>query len=67
MGGFAVTNSISFSGSSEFVSAALESYTVDGTSYGLYKTVDNLSWLQVYESGHEVPYYRKSLLLSKGP
>jgi carboxypeptidase C (cathepsin A) len=59
LGGFAVANAITYSGSSTFKSTALKPYTVNGTSYGLYKSVGNLSWLQVYAAGHEVPYYRK--------
>lgn len=57
-GGFNVANSISWSGQSEFVNTALKSYTVNGNASGLYKNVNNLSWLQVYEAGHEVPYYQ---------
>ena len=36
---------------------ATTSYTVNGTAGGLFKTLDNLSWIQVYGAGHEVPYY----------
>lgn len=36
---------------------ALSSYTVNGTAGGMFKTVNNLSWLTVYGAGHEVPYY----------
>jgi carboxypeptidase C (cathepsin A) len=61
MGGFAVANAVTYSGSSTFKSTALKPYTVQGTSYGLYKTVGNLNWLQVYAAGHEVPFYRKSM------
>lgn len=34
-------------------------YTLNGTSYGQFKTVGNLNYLKVYAAGHEVPYYRK--------
>jgi hypothetical protein len=34
-------------------------YTVDG-AIGTFNTVDNLSWLRVFASGHQVPYFRKS-------
>jgi hypothetical protein len=36
---------------------ATTSYVVNGTAGGLFKTLDNLSWIQVYGAGHEVPYY----------
>ena len=54
MGGFAVANAVNYTGTSQFNAAALSPYTVKGVEKGLYKTVDNLSWLQVYEAGHEV-------------
>jgi len=59
MGGEAVTNEIEFSGHEEFKNKELSNYTVNGVVGGLYKNVDNLSWLRVYESGHYVPYFRK--------
>jgi carboxypeptidase C (cathepsin A) len=62
-GGFNVANSLSWSGQSQFVNTALKSYTVNGASTGLYKTVNNLSWLQVYAAGHEVPYYQPATAL----
>jgi carboxypeptidase C (cathepsin A) len=30
---------------------------------GTYKTVDNLSWLRVFGSGHEVPAFQPELAL----
>lgn len=57
VGGFNVANALTWSQSSTFKSKALSSYTVNGVAKGLYKTVGNLSWLQVYGAGHEVPYY----------
>lgn len=52
-------NSINYTSATEFQSTELADYTVDGTSYGQFKTVGNLNFLRVYEAGHEVPYYRK--------
>lgn len=62
-GNFAAANALSWSGSSEFKGKALADYTVAGNKTGLYKTVNNLSWLQVYEAGHEVPYYQPATAL----
>lgn len=59
MGNYAVANTISYASSAQFNAASLRPYTVNGTSYGEYKSAGNLSWLRVYEAGHEVPYYRK--------
>ncbi|KAH8689543.1 putative carboxypeptidase S1 [Talaromyces proteolyticus] len=58
-----VANAVSFSGSSKFASASLQSYTVNGAKKGLYKNVDNFSYLQVFGAGHEVPYYQPETAL----
>lgn len=52
---------VDYSGATEFNAASLAEYTLNGTSYGQFKTVDNLSYLKVYAAGHEVAYYRKYL------
>ena len=57
IGGQAVAEAVSWSGQSAFQNMALSSYTVNGNAGGLFKTVENLSWIQVYGAGHEVPYY----------
>lgn len=63
MGGHAVANAISYNGSTAFNAATEVPYTVDGVSGGTFKTVDNLSWLKVFEAGHEVPYYQPEVAL----
>jgi carboxypeptidase C (cathepsin A) len=62
-GGFASANAIEFSASSTFKDKAVVNYTVEGVAKGTYKTVDNLSWLRVFESGHEVPYFQPEVAL----
>lgn len=64
IGNHEVANSITYSGSAEFSAMELAPYTVDGVEGGTFKSVDNLSFLRVYEAGHEVPYYRKSYHVS---
>ncbi|KAF2149189.1 alpha/beta-hydrolase [Myriangium duriaei CBS 260.36] len=63
LGGVAVANAVNWSGQDCFRKASLEPYTVNGHAVGLFKSVKNLSWLQVYGSGHEVPYYTPELAL----
>jgi carboxypeptidase D len=58
-GNIGVANAVTYAGTAEFAAKALAPYTVNGTEMGQFKTVDNLSFLRVYEAGHEVPYYRK--------
>ncbi|KAM0205557.1 hypothetical protein ACHAQI_009117 [Fusarium lateritium] len=61
MGNYRALNSIA---SASFVSAPLKPYTVNGKKYGEYKTSGNLSWLRVYEAGHEVPAYQPEAALA---
>ncbi|KAF2156758.1 carboxypeptidase-like protein S1 [Myriangium duriaei CBS 260.36] len=63
LGGFNVANAVKWSSQSAFQNTALKSYTVSGKAGGLFKTVKNFSWLQVYGAGHEVPYYQPEVAL----
>jgi carboxypeptidase C (cathepsin A) len=54
MGNFAVVNNINWTSKSSFAAKAVAPYAVNGTSYGEFKTLGNLSWLRVYAAGHEV-------------
>ncbi|KUJ20781.1 carboxypeptidase-like protein S1 [Mollisia scopiformis] len=58
-GGLVVADSLDWHGKKEFGSKKVENYTVDGAVGGTFKNVDNLSWLRVFNAGHEVPYFRK--------
>jgi carboxypeptidase C (cathepsin A) len=63
LGNFNVANAVSWASQSTFASKALSSYTVNGKAGGLFKTLSNFSWLQVYGAGHEVPFYQPELAL----
>lgn len=54
-----VADAISYSGQAAFKAKALAPYKVNGVEGGTFKTQGNLSFLRVYEAGHEVMYYRK--------
>ncbi|KAH8433962.1 putative carboxypeptidase S1 [Aspergillus melleus] len=58
VGNYDVANAVEFDGQDEFKGKSLKPYTVNGTEKGTFKTVDNFSFLRVYEAGHEVPYYQ---------
>lgn len=51
-------------GGSDFKSATIQPYTVNGKKVGEYKTLGNLNWLRVYEAGHEVPAYQPEAALA---
>ncbi|KAK1989749.1 hypothetical protein LX36DRAFT_664936 [Colletotrichum falcatum] len=36
----------------------MKNFTIDGQKRGEYKNVKNLSWLRVYNAGHEIPAYQ---------
>lgn len=45
-------------GGEEFEKAEMKDFKMDGKKKGEFKTVKNLSWLMVYEAGHELPAYQ---------
>ena len=63
LGNEVAADAISYSGQSQFQSAPLQPYTVNGNQGGTFKNVGGLSFLRVFGAGHEVPYYRKIPLL----
>jgi carboxypeptidase C (cathepsin A) len=62
-GGFASANAIEYAGQKEFQNKEVCNYTVNGEVKGTFKTVGNLSWLRVFESGHEVPAFQPEVAL----
>ena len=59
----AVISQLQFSQSSAFNSRSLVPYTVGGVQYGVFKTAGKLSFLNVFNSGHQVPAYQPVLSL----
>ncbi|CAM1510219.1 Fc.00g005540.m01.CDS01 [Cosmosporella sp. VM-42] len=62
-GNYVVVNKIDWHGRKKFAKQKVKPYTVGGKLHGEYKTLGNLSWLKVYEAGHEVPYYQPEVAL----
>ncbi|KAK8064528.1 carboxypeptidase S1 [Apiospora phragmitis] len=58
MGNFHVANAVKYPASAQFNNATMKPYKVAGVAKGLFKTAGNLSFMRVYEAGHEVPYYQ---------
>ncbi|KKK18917.1 hypothetical protein P175DRAFT_0436025 [Aspergillus ochraceoroseus IBT 24754] len=63
LGNYEVANAVDFPGHSVFRGKDLAPYTVNGTEKGMFKNVDNFSFLKVYGAGHEVPYYQPETAL----
>lgn len=62
-GGFYSANAIKYAGQSIFEQKPVSPYTVKGGVGGEFKNVGALSWLRVYESGHEIPAFKPELAL----
>ena len=58
-----VISLIQFEQSTQFNSESLAPYTVDGVQYGTFKTAGNLSFLKVFEAGHEIPAFQPVVAL----
>ncbi|TVY57102.1 Carboxypeptidase S1-like protein A [Lachnellula cervina] len=57
-GGEAVSLGINYTHKEEFAASGYTPFLVDDTEYGEVRQYGNFSFLRVYESGHEVPYYQ---------
>lgn len=55
-------NSVRWPGHQEFQRKSLKPYTVNGKERGSFKTIHNLSYMKVYDAGHDLAYFRKFLL-----
>ncbi|KAI9847248.1 MAG: hypothetical protein M1838_000962 [Thelocarpon superellum] len=62
-GNQAVANAVDYPGHSTFESTDLAPYSVNGKQGGTFKTVDNFSFLRVFQAGHEIPFYAPEVAL----
>lgn len=61
-----VANQVTYAGQTAFRKKSLAPYKVGGKVGGQFKTKGNLSYLRVYEAGHEVMYYRQYFWKDQG-
>lgn len=54
-----VANTVEWDHRNEFASRSLEPYTVNGTEKGTSKHVENLTFMRVFEAGHDLAFYRQ--------
>lgn len=57
-GGQAISLALNYTHSAQFAAANYSAFTVDGVEYGEVRQAGNFSFLRMYESGHEVPFYQ---------
>ncbi|KAI0881425.1 putative carboxypeptidase S1 [Annulohypoxylon maeteangense] len=53
-----VAHAVEWSGKDEFATKTLEPYTLNGVEKGTFKSVDNFTFMRIYEAGHNVPFYQ---------
>ena len=63
-GGEAVSLAVNYTYSEEFRAADYAPFVVDGVEYGEVRQYGNFSFLRIYESGHEVPFYQPAASLA---
>ncbi|KAI9366561.1 prepro-carboxypeptidase Z [Pilaira anomala] len=64
-GNFETMSKLQFNGSEQFNNQSLKPWVLHNEEVGQYMTTDKLTFVRVYEAGHEVPYYQpgNSLLM----
>lgn len=65
-GGEAVSLAVNYSHAAEFRAAGYAPFVIDGTEYGAVRERGNFSFVRIYESGHQVPYFQRKLFSSAG-
>ncbi|CAG8653370.1 12247_t:CDS:2 [Gigaspora margarita] len=58
IGGLNVTKSINWNHQKSFNSAILQDFTVNNVAVGQVQSSNGLTFVNMYQSGHEVPYYQ---------
>lgn len=62
-GGEAVSLAVNYTHADEFRASGYAPFLIDGTEYGAVREAGNFSFVRVYESGHQVPYFQRKLSL----
>ncbi|RFU25812.1 hypothetical protein B7463_g10526, partial [Scytalidium lignicola] len=57
-GGEAVSLAVNYTHAEEFRAAGYAPFLINGTEYGAVRERGNFSFVRVYESGHQVPYFQ---------
>lgn len=55
---------LQFNGSEQYNNQSLKPWTLGGKEVGQYTATDKLTFIRVYEAGHEVPYYQPQTSLT---
>lgn len=55
-----VADAVEWSRQETFANQTLEPYTLNGVQKGTFKSLENFTFMRIFEAGHNVPFYRKS-------
>jgi carboxypeptidase C (cathepsin A) len=58
-GGEAVSLAVNYTHAAEFRAAGYAPFVVDGAEYAAVRERGNFSFVRIYESGHQVPYFQR--------
>lgn len=58
-----VAHAVEWNGKDTFATKKLEPYTLNGVEKGTFKSVDNFTFMRIYEAGHNVPFYQPEVSL----
>ncbi|KAI1642073.1 putative carboxypeptidase S1 [Daldinia loculata] len=58
LGTLRVVDLIEWPGKKTFTNQDMTPYTLNGTQKGVFKSLDNLTFMRIFEAGHHVPFYR---------
>ena len=59
-GGEAVSLAVNYTHAEDFRAAGYAPFLVDGIEYGAVREQGNFSFVRIYESGHQVPYFQRT-------
>ncbi|KAI8089781.1 prepro-carboxypeptidase Z [Halteromyces radiatus] len=62
-GNYAWSSVLKFDGSDDYQTQKMEPWLVDGIEAGQIQSGGNLTFIRIYEAGHEVPYYQPKAAL----
>jgi len=63
-GGEAVSLALNYTHSDEFRAAGYAPFMLDGTEYGEVRQAGKLSFVRIFQAGHEVPFYQPEASLA---
>jgi carboxypeptidase C (cathepsin A) len=58
-GGEAVSLTVNYTHAEQFRNSGYAPFEIDGAEYGEVRQYGNFSFLRIYESGHQVPYFQR--------